>query len=828
MREKTGHARRLTLWIPFLLLVLPSFSACEIPGCGPGEIPRNPISSNLVDYTVPASQSILRPSLFSSFEIFFLRPVSKESFNVTDDLAMCRLEPGETECDFSDPSRRIDVGNLFTSAEWLCYTSSVCRPGSADFNMGFSDWLRLSANSSLLTPAKYLLRILKNGGSPLESREGHHLADDVDVYLEIVSEDSPRERPQVAFHNLEGYLNGAKWLEPHYRIKLFFDRPMGFVNFLPSPLLGFNFRYLTAATFGVVGIESDSVQGLSPGQTFSLDIIGDNVASESKGLPPTMDWFGNALADTLDLEFTTSHVRILFPFHEPFPFPSDSADDWYGQLEKDDSLDSPYVLVEVTPEVVSLSSVGPEGRETDIPFAFDLAALGVPAVRAMNVVVSLPIDTDRIQAGSVGYQSSLNVNAYGSGGVWLGADSLRVYAFPPAPKEIKIVTYNAYSHNYIGVPDVPPECQEPPWPAECFPCWLDGGDPDICQSEECLQQWPEYCYDFWPRPPPGAINWRVRLDNFARDIVAVYRPAIIAVQEVYHDSEGCWEAVCTNCEDISRGTWLRQLLQSIQQHLWPQGGRYHIATTLKSHVGAVCFGNEWEGNAIIYDSEQVLFIPSYPLEPGDLPYGCYEWSWGLEEYYEFGHYDYSDCLTKSGNSRNADVSRAIFEFPRGSGYFFSLYNTHPPNPCGLGRSMDWIKDRQRTFRGDLLTYLDATPTQERLNGIYPPVFAGDMNTQLSDCFGGCDAVSTYLENYFVDAPQSDCGWFDKVLVGIPEAWEYDSLLDVVQPDYVDPPIGAPFDEEYSKGVFGYRVRGERQIYSDHSPAMVVIRTHQEP
>lgn len=745
---------------------------------------------------------------------------------MTDDLAMCRLEPGESECDFTDPSRRVDVGNLFTAVEWSCYASSVCRPGSADFDPGFSDLLRLSVDPSSLIPAKYLLRIQKNGSSRLESLEGHHLDDDVDVFLEMVSEDAPRERPRVASHNLEDYLNGAKLLEPHYRIDIIFDHPMGFINFLPGPLWGFNFRYLPAAPFGAVGIESDSILGLSPGQTYNLRVIGDDVVSKS--LPPTMDRFGNALANTLDLEFTTSHGRIIFPFHETYSSPADSADDWYKQLKEADSLDNPYIMVEVTPEVVSVSSVGPEGQETDIPFALDLASIGVPTVRTGNVVITVPVDMEQIRVGSVGYPSRLHVNAYGAGGVWLGGDSLRVFAFPPAPEEIKIVTYNGAIYKYIHVPVVPIECQVPPWPAECLPCWFGGGIPELCNSQVCLQLLPDYCSDYWPWPPAGAIGWRERLDNFARDVVAVYRPAIIAVQEVYHDSDGCNEALCSNCEDIDRGTWLRQLMQSIKQHLWPEGGRYQLAITVKSHVGQVCFGNDWQGEAIIYDPQQVLFIPSYPLETDDLPYGCYEWSWGLEEYYEFGHYDYSDCLTKSGNSRNADLSRAIFEFPRGSGYFFSLYNTHPPNPCGLDRSINWIKDRQRTFRGNLLTYLAVTPTHEKLNGIYPPVFAGDMNTQLfSGCFDTCEDVSPYLENYFVDAPQSECHWLDKVLVGIPEAWEHDRSLDVVQSDYVDPPVGFPFIDEhnYSKGEFGYRVIGDNNVYSDHSPAMVFVRAH---
>ena len=116
-----GLGRPISRCVTFLLCVTAMLILrCDIPGCGPGELPKNPIESNLVDFTLPASQSILRlpdpdgvpPSWeFRKLAFYFLRRMNEGSFLVENDLAMCRIPEGDVTCDPGDPSLPVDVSS---------------------------------------------------------------------------------------------------------------------------------------------------------------------------------------------------------------------------------------------------------------------------------------------------------------------------------------------------------------------------------------------------------------------------------------------------------------------------------------------------------------------------------------------------------------------------------------------------------------------------------------------------------------------------------------------------------------------------------------------
>ena len=174
------------------------------------------------------------------------------------------------------------------------------------------------------------------------------------------------------------------------------------------------------------------------------------------------------------------------------------------------------------------------------------------------------------------------------------------------------------------------------------------------------------------------------------------------------------------------------------------------------------------------------------------------------------------------------VSRAIFEFPRLSNSYFSFYNTHL-EPCQIPSAIDYISNRQSTFYNDLANHY--VPESDGTVSIYPPVFAGDMNTHDGwelEC--GIDADEEVFR-YFQDAPYSN--FIDKVWVGKAYdeqtgdmIFESDRELDVVHTpwDLGEMTLQACNDYYFPFicKVLGYVAPNDND-YSDHSPTMVEIR-----
>lgn len=255
-------------------------------------------------------------------------------------------------------------------------------------------------------------------------------------------------------------------------------------------------------------------------------------------------------------------------------------------------------------------------------------------------------------------------------------------------------------------------------------------------------------------------SWKMRIDNFVTVIVVPYRPGIIAIQEVYQWCKRCVKPACKNCENMDKGTYLKYILNRINEAIDTRNGRYYIATNVKSgHAiigGWTCFSvaEEWEGEAIIYDSKQVNFIPAWPIHGSNHP-GCSQWHTNLHAYYEFRPEKLweNDCLTQK-DEHKALVSRVIFEFPKGSRHFVNFYNTHlSKHPCEIPETIEFIKDRQDSFRTDLNTYLLYMGYNIGSNvKIYPPIFAGDMNTKGLDKCEHSGAIAEDILRHFHDAP----------------------------------------------------------------------------
>jgi len=315
---------------------------------------------------------------------------------------------------------------------------------------------------------------------------------------------------------------------------------------------------------------------------------------------------------------------------------------------------------------------------------------------------------------------------------------------------------------------------------------------------------------------------------------------------------------------MNKGVYLKYILDRINGAIDTGNGRYYIATNVKSGYAKLCvhpnfpliptFAEEWEGEAIIYDSKQVNFVPAWPIDNADPPFGCSEWPKHLETYYEFSPKNwYNDCLTKKNERREALVSRAIFEFPKGSRHFFNFYNTHL-HPREIPKTVEYIEDRQNSFRTDLKTYLQylRVPVEDDLK-MYPPLFAGDMNTHEVDECEHPDYIWSVIRRHFLNAPHDaydppesilqnyenfqtylnspeflriengkEKGYWppskhriDKVWVGKGGAiWDHDVMLNVVRP--------SGKREPFTTYWHGYSITGNNQRYSDHSPAMVEI------
>lgn len=774
MISKEGRSRSRTTSLLMACVLFAAMYRCASPdGCEPGGIPSNPLSSNLVDYTKPASGSIIYKEDLTRLEVQFLRPVLKSSFQVADDIRLFEIinfwGPDREELPFPG-----DVETVITGISWNCPETACDRLALV---------IDPEAISSIM---HYRIRILgqepadpdQPGVRPetyISSPSGGgevSLAHDVDVIIGIglmnpfdvpeltllppMSDADCLDEDSNEFDSLKCYV------KPHKPLIFPFSSLMGFVAFEPHPIMGLNFGFSTFADFQ--GREStllwsDSKQGLTPGEHYTIYFPAEEL-DESKGIPRTANRLGNPLVASVKAEFNTSHVRIMLPMHEPYFDSGDRPDLWFEQGQDPDNL---FFIVEATPDVRVLRDIGPDEIRGDVHFE------SVPLTSGNLDNSFHVIFADEIVRGTAGCPSNLQIHAYGAGGRYLGGDEMRVFAYQP-PERILIVTYNANTHN---------------------------------------------------------DNWETRIDRFIQDIVVPYQPAIIAVQEVYLDSSiGC--AVCQGGESISKGDYMKHLVGGINAALGrydQECGHYYTATTVKSGHALLCIGSceEWEGEAIIYDERQVRHVRTEP-RPGDENYGCLEWYEGQELHYMvFMSGDvYNDCMT-TGDVTNAEVSRAVFEFPLHSSCYFSLYNTHL-SPCDIPETIqDYIIDRQETFRVDLQSYLLDKRRASEAFWIYPPIYAGDMNTYEgwdTDC--GIDKEQEVF-HFFKDAPGD--GPIDKVWVGEPEAWTHDIALDVVpppQPPEMERDIChlEKYPPFYCREL-GYYFLGDTP-YSDHSPSMVEV------
>jgi len=767
LRQKPG--RPPFSLIPFLVVVSLTQCAGEFRGCGPGDIPSNPISSNLVRFTDPPSGSILKITELEKLTFVFLRRVHSDTFSTQDDMRLFYI------IDYGKPSQHDielkPISAVVKEVHWPDEPTGLCDQDGNCYK------LELSIDTSYLTEGVYYrFRILGEtpskigfpGDRPqnyISSDEGEILRDDVDVVVKLTPDPPPNtnptietvEPPSIASGFCDPFTPGFDstcLVKPHQRLQWKFSEEMAFVNFAPNPYWGFNFR--TTSDEETL-LESDSRQGLDPGQLYSVWFHGARQPA-FMGIANTMDIDGNPL-DPIEVRhwFKTSHARILFPVHNPF---SDVPDDWYNQLGN--SFDFPIIHVEATPDVMELRSTDRFGNQSEIVFE-DVPLDPGRTQNSFHTIEVVGVRSDCDPNSPV----TLEVHAYDGTGPdanWLGVDKLEVYVHerPPAPNRIKIVTFNAWAHNKICGFELPEECNALSWPPLCFDTWLrDEPLPSECTSItpfEDYPPWPDMCRGYWnagvPFPPeyedqcnpedapwPGfcleyydvarrgsigtCLSWRRRLAKFVKDVVLEYRPAIIALQEVYIRSDCGWDDMCSNCEDISPGVWMSYLLSLINEGMSREnrgGGEYFIATTQESGTANVCLGKETGGEAIIYDPGQVGFVRPTPL--GGSPF-CSEQREGQEMYYEDRMEPnpilYNECMKR--NVTDSQVVRSIFEFPIGSRRYFNFFNSHTW-PRRYSDEFSYIISIQESFDVDLSYYLE-DPNEPYW--IYPPIYAGDMN-----------------------------------------------------------------------------------------------------
>ncbi|MBN2498909.1 MAG: hypothetical protein JXR96_30240, partial [Deltaproteobacteria bacterium] len=171
---------------------------------------------------------------------------------------------------------------------------------------------------------------------------------------------------------------------------------------------------------------------------------------------------------------------------------------------------------------------------------------------------------------------------------------------------------------------------------------------------------------------------------------------------------------------------------------------------------------------------------------------------------------------------------AVFEFPLHSSCYFSLYNTHL-DPCDIPHTIqDYIIDRQETFRSDLKSYLLDERSASEPFWIYPPIYAGDMNTH-DNWEEECNIIAEdAVWTYFFDTPYEP--FIDKVWLGKPVNFDGDiGFTNDVNFLLINPE--KPLNEcSYNNWPFKcrdngyvlYPEEGEENIYSDHGPNMIEI------
>lgn len=440
IRRLSRVIARSLLFFSCLVLIPPALN-CNLPaGCGPGVVPTAPMFSNLIDFTYPASGSILRPSTFQSFEVYFLRYTLKDSFEIGRDMRMWQVPEGQPY-DPENPGTPVDVTEIFSQPSWPDFKH--CNQQ----NTNYCDKLVMVVNASSLGPGLYAIRFIEGS---FVSDEGYSLEDNADVLLRVVSDSAETEPPFLwattdipvwTKDNTEPF----RFVSPHKLLKFGFSQEMGAMNYVPSTPWGFNFSIETLVSpppeyYTTSLVKTDSTQGLEPGIVYQLDFLSKDAMP--RGVPFSMDLNGNPLSGaagylhpetTATYLFETSHVRILFPKHDPF---SEVADDWSAQLDEN-GYEQPVIKVQVSGYMAAhywLTSLRCEMSEGDATIRFDPVKLknqeGLP-------FVEIPISSikEECVGADLNRDQLLTVHArelQPDGQVsWLGSDSLHVNPFPP-------------------------------------------------------------------------------------------------------------------------------------------------------------------------------------------------------------------------------------------------------------------------------------------------------------------------------------------------------------------------------------------------------------
>ncbi|MBN2230716.1 MAG: hypothetical protein JW779_14095, partial [Candidatus Thorarchaeota archaeon] len=265
----------------------------------------------------------------------------------------------------------------------------------------------------------------------------------IGVVDEIFSESGVFGAMVVLWTQPLGYTEEG-FIHPHEKLWFEFSEDIGYLNVQPDPLAGLNFLIEDADT-----LFSDSIQGLIPGIEYEITFMSsDRAPGLGDQLPYSMNRHGMPLASfdistfdvtfeqTQSFYFTTSHARILLPFHEPF---SEEPDKW-GEHLVELGLDENTLIVEVSPDVYRVTSTPPVWmngiEQPDIEFD----PTNADGMKGINIQARVQECTPRDSDGnndvfSVFHDQRLQVHAWGylDGSQelqWLGYDEMIVDPIP--------------------------------------------------------------------------------------------------------------------------------------------------------------------------------------------------------------------------------------------------------------------------------------------------------------------------------------------------------------------------------------------------------------
>ena len=413
---------RTSFYALTILLFLLATESCLPSSCGPGNLSDAPLISNLVDYTVPPSGIILRPSTFDTVSVYFLRWIDKNSFSIPSDLQLWLVDEG-VEYDRHNPGTLLDATTVISNPQWPEFDPddpqrTYCNPNDNNF----CGRLDLSVDSTGMDPGLYLVR-LKEGS--LVSDEGHSLDDHADTLIRLVLDGAESDAPFVVQASVPKWdevenPDPFKFLVPHKQLVFTFSEEMGFINNSPNLINGFNLVHdVEHSPTGPLRsvVKSESIQGFRPGTVYQLDFLSSD--SMPNGVPYTMDLSGNALSDvgvlpepsTTTYFFETSHVRILYPLNAPF---TDDPFVWYYEGK-------PIITVDYSDEVAYVKCENVQ----------DSATIRFNRKDVESGQSYMLIEANKIEQRVEGQlEHVLQVHAYGFNDEYLGHDKISVNTCP--------------------------------------------------------------------------------------------------------------------------------------------------------------------------------------------------------------------------------------------------------------------------------------------------------------------------------------------------------------------------------------------------------------